>query len=196
MIPENSVKLRTNVTRMLAPDIDKVSGLLDSEKGGVNVKDPSQGFLVATWSVSVDDDKVRLYKDGVFHSIALVQDQIADIAFCFDQTMNIVLAWRSTANDLYLRYFDSFLKDHTVMSLGKGKCPRLSLDDKRMIGQADSDVIFAYIKNNSLCYRQQRENYYIERIIVSGLHPSQRLDRIGMGGLQFQFELSSYIEDL
>lgn len=37
MIPENSIKLRTNITRMLVPDVNKVSGLEDSEWGGLNI---------------------------------------------------------------------------------------------------------------------------------------------------------------
>lgn len=195
MIPENSIKLRTNVTRMLAPDVDKVSGLTDSEWGGSDIKNTDSGFLVHIWTVRVEDDKVLLFRGDNFHSILLVQDGITDIALTFDQTMNPVLAWRNIDNELILRSFDALTQTFIQTSFGLGKCPRLSLDDKRPIAVGISDIIFAYIKNNSLCYRQQREAFLIEYVIVNNLHPSQRLDRIGMGGLQFQFELSSYEED-
>ena len=196
MIPENSIKVREVTTRMLAPDTEKESGLIDYERGGVEYKDPSQGYLVANWAVEVSDKYVNLYKEGKFKHLLLVQPNIADIAFCFDQTMNVMLAWRTKNDQLYLRYYDSFLARFEVMSLGMGKCPRLTLDDKRSIAVDSSDVIFAYIANGSLCYRQQRESFFIEHVIRTDLHPSQRLDRIGMGGLQLQFELSSYIEDM
>lgn len=195
MLPENSVKLRTNVTRMLSPDRDKVSGLEDSEWGGSDLKNTDNGFLVAVWTVRVEDDKVLLFKNQEFHSVLWEQDDIADIALTFDQTMNPILAWRSVANELFLRTFDAFTQSFIITPFGLGKCPRLSLDDKRPIGIYTSDIIFAYIKDNSLMYRQQREAFLIEHTIVSNLHSSQRLDRIGMGGLQFQFELSSYEED-
>lgn len=196
MIPENSIKLRTNVTRMLVPDVNKVSGLEDSEWGGLDIQNTDQGLLVYIWTVRVEDDKVLLFRDSIYHSTILIQDGITDIAFTFDQTMNPMLAWRSIDDELFLRVFDGFTQTFVTTNYGLGKCPRLALDDKRPIAIGISDIIFAYIKNNSLVYRQQREGFLIEHTIVSNLHPSQRLDRIGMGGLQFQFELSSYEEDL
>ena len=197
MIPEGSIKVRTNVVRMLIPDVDKISGLTDSEWGGTDVKNTDHGFLVHIWTVSVNDDgQVRLYRGQEFHSILWVQEGIADIALTFDQTMNPMLAWRTVDNDLFLRSFDAFTQSFIVTPFGKGKCPRLSLDDKRPIAIGISDIIFAYIQDNELCYRQQREAFLVKHVIVSDLHPSQRLDRIGMGGFQFQFELSSYEEDV
>lgn len=192
MIPVGSIKVRSSTSSLLEPDNRKLSGLFDYELAGEEINNPNLGFLVRTWKVVVEDGNVNLYRDDVFHSLLFVDDSIADIALSFDQTMNVVIAWQDMEGLVYLRYFDSVSLTFVVMPIGLASCPRLSLDDKRPNASDTCDVIFAYIKDGSLRYRQQREGYLVEHVVVGGLSLNQRLNRIGLGGLQFQFEISSY----
>lgn len=193
MIPEGSIKVRVNTNNLLEPDSKKYSGLFDYELGGEDIGNTDLGFLVRTWKVEVINGDVTLFRDEVFHSVLFYDSSIVDIALAFDQSMQVVLAWQTLDGSIYLRYYDSVSLSYAVMSVGIGKCPRLSLDDKRSEFISTCDVIFAYISEGSLRYRQQRESYLTEHIVVGGLSDVMRLERIGMGGLQFQFELKAYV---
>jgi hypothetical protein len=60
------------------------------------------------------------------------------------------------------------------------RSPRLTLDDKRSSQFGNSDVMFGYMRGQSLCYRQQRDRYTIERVLRTDLPEDIRLKNIGM----------------
>jgi hypothetical protein len=53
-----------------------------------------------------------------------------------------------------------------------------------------TDIILAYIRDNTLYYRQQRDRYGIERTLRTGLFDSVKLRNIGMArNYRLYFEL-------
>ena len=196
MIPTASVQLRPWVTSMLPPDTLKVSSLIDREMGGVAIGDASQGLNGWLWTIEVMGSDVILTREGEPSIVLLVQAGITDIALAFDQNMRPALAWQDDQEHIWLRVYDSVTQVFVTTDFGIGRSPRLTLDDKREVALSTSDIIFAYISNTKLCYRQQREAYLIEHIIATVPSGLQRLDRIGMGGLHLIFELSPNTEDL
>lgn len=196
MIPAGSVRFRPWVTSMLPPDTLKVSGLIDREMGGVAVGDASQGLNGWLWTIEVVGSDVILTREGEPSIVLLVQAGIVDIALAFDQNMRPALAWQDDQEHIWLRVYDSVTQVFVTTDFGIGRSPRLTLDDKREVALSTSDIIFAYISNTKLCYRQQREAYLIEHIIATVPSGLQRLDRVGMGGLHLIFELSPNTEDL
>lgn len=196
MIPVNSVKVRSNMPAMAYPDNQKITGLVDQELGGIAIADASKGLVGWTWTVEVIGNEVMLTRNGMPSTLLMVQSGIVDIALAFDQNMRPALAWQDDQEHIWLRVYDSVTQVFVTTDFGIGRSPRLTLDDKREVALSTSDIIFAYISNTKLCYRQQREAYLIEHIIATVPSGLQRLDRVGMGGLHLIFELSPNTEDL
>lgn len=193
MIPNNQISARTVLSPVAFPDNMKEIGLLDMELGGVAIEDASEGLLDYFWIAFETEDtgQVNLQRQGQepvpWWNIGV---GCKDLALAFNQNMQPVLAWQDSENILWLRAYDSFTGSYLVSSFGIGSCPRLTLDDKRNSMRATSDVIFAYLVGTSLRYRQQRDAFQIERTLVADVSPATILRRIGMGGLQLQFELT------
>jgi hypothetical protein len=66
---------------------------------------------------------------------------------------------------------------------------RVAVDDARDFYNTNSDVIFAYTKNNTLYWRQQRDRYEIERVVGT---TAKKLIRMGLAQTnRLQFECSA-----
>ena len=79
-----------------------------------------------------------------------------------------------------LYWYDTVSQSQTITDFPNVQNPRVSLDDKRAFNTANSDVIFAYINNDQLCCRYQRERYGTEHVLHQ-LPPNAKLGKIGMG---------------
>ena len=192
MIPNNQISARTVLTPMAFPNNLKDVGLMDMELGGVAIEDASEGLLDYFWIASANEETglVSLHRQG---QAAIPWWNIGigctDLALAFTQNMQPVIAWQDSENVLWLRAYDSFTNSYLVSSFGIGANPRLTIDEKRPRMRTESDVIFAYLVGTSLRYRQQRDAFQIERVLVTDVSPASVFLRMGMGGLQLQFEL-------
>ena len=193
MIPGNTIDDRSVLSPVAYPDTQKEVGLMDMELGGVAIENASEGLKGYVWTATgnADTGTVTLQRNGMpavdwFN----IGSGATDLALAFNQNMQPVLAWNNSVGEMFLRYFSGLLNAYTTVSFGIGSCPRLTLDDKRSNMSTTSDVIFAYLVGTSLRYRQQRDSFLIERILVPDVSPATVLRRIGMGGLQLQFELT------
>jgi hypothetical protein len=193
MIPGNKVDNRPVSSSIAYPDNEKSVGLHDMEIAGVAIEDASQGLDKYIWTAvgNVDTGMVTLQREGM-PSIDWfnIGSSATDLALAFNQNMQPAIAWSNASGQIFLRYFSTTENDYIVVPFGTGSCPRLTLDDKRPTMNTISDVIFAYLVGSSLRYRQQRDDFLIERILVSNISPATILHRVGMGGLHLQFELT------
>jgi len=192
-LPENTKSTVAVSGLYLPPDDLLTSPLLDYEVGGVAINDASQGLLLRTWRGIYDKQDGWLYLQADNETpVQWIQDfQITEFSFSFDQNMRPAVGYVS--NDVMrLRWFDTTINNYRTDTFGTARNPRVSLDDKRVVsGSAGlSDVIFAYIRGDSLYYRQQRDRYTVERLLRSGIEPNLKLKNIGMTrNLRMQFEL-------
>ena len=107
--------------------------------------------------------------------------KITEIDLTFDQNMRPCVAFVSDSIPK-LYWYDTKIGDFNIMTFSGILSPRVSLDDKRDFNISNSDIIFAYIKNNGLYYRQQRERFTVEHLLKSYQNNhSKLLWRIGMG---------------
>ena len=193
MIPNNQISIRPVLSPMAFPNNLKDVGLMDMELGGVAIEDASEGLLDYFWIASANEETglVSLQRQGQTELIPWWNIGIGctDLAVTFNQNMQPVLAWQDSENVLWLRAYDSFTNSYLVSSFGVGSNPRLTIDEKRPRMRTESDVIFAYLVGTSLRYRQQRDAFQIERVLVTDVSPASVFLRMGMGGLQLQFEL-------
>ena len=152
------------------------------ESGGVGLSDTSQGLVSHTWRAWTDSKAIYIQRSDLPKDTTktlLAASNITELDLTFDQNMRPVLTYVS-GGIAKLYWYDTVSQSQTVTDFPNAKNPRVSLDDKRAFNTANSDVIFAYINNDQLCCRYQRERYGIEHVLHQ-LPPKTQLVKIGMG---------------
>lgn len=167
---------------LLAPR-SKAYALTESwELGGVGLSDTSQGLASHIWRAWTDSEAIYIQRSDLPKDTAktlLAAPNITELDLTFDQNMRPVLTYVS-GGIAKLYWYDTVSQSQTITDFPNVQNPRVSLDDKRAFNTANSDVIFAYINNDQLCYRYQRERYGIEHVLHQ-LPPKTQLVKIGMG---------------
>ena len=152
------------------------------ESGGVGLSDTSQGLVSHIWRAWTDSKVIYIQRSDLPKDTAktlLEAPNITELDLTFDQNMRPVLTYVS-GGIAKLYWYDTVSKSQTITDFPNVQNPRVSLDDKRSFNTANSDVIFAYINNDQLCCRYQRERYGIEHALHQ-LPPKTQLVKIGMG---------------
>lgn len=189
MLPENRASVFALPGRFQTPDDQRSALLIDQEYGGVALNDASQGLRVQQWTLSYNSVDVIVTPDSGVASVLFSTSGITELALAFDQNMRAAVAYRKDGG-LFLWWWDTVESGYVTTDFGAGLSPRLSLDDKRPSQSNNSDIIFAYIRDGSLYFRQQRDRFLIERLLRSGLDASTRIKTIGMNKQwRLQFEL-------
>ena len=152
------------------------------ESGGVGLSDTSQGLVSHTWRAWTDSKAIYIQRSDLPKDTSktlLAASDITEVDLTFDQNMRPVLTYVS--NDIAkLYWYDTVSQSQVITDFPNVQNPRVSLDDKRSFNTANSDVIFAYITNEQLCCRYQRERYGVEHVLHQ-LPPNAKLGKIGMG---------------
>ena len=152
------------------------------ESGGVGLSDTSQGLVSHIWRAWTDSKAIYIQRSDLPKDTAktlLSATNITEVDLTFDQNMRPVLTYVS-GGIAKLYWYDTVSQSQTITDFPNAKNPRVSLDDKRSFNTANSDVIFAYINNDQLCCRYQRERYGVEHVLHQ-LPPNAKLGKIGMG---------------
>ena len=193
MIPEKRLSASVIPADYYEPDnVDPPSPLVDYELGGIALSDPSAGLKARLWTGYADGKtgNVYLYTQGVFDTLIFSAPGITEFSFTFDQNMRPFIAYVQDGRAKY-RWYDTVLGENRITELDPlDYSPRCCLDDKRpwQTAQGANDVILAYMRGDSLYFRQQRDRYEVEYLLKSGL--SARLLRVGMNkGYRLQFLL-------
>lgn len=161
---------------------------LDYEDGGIALQDPSAGLLYQQWTGRLLDGTTITLQGSNMESPTtwLTGAGITEFSFTFDQNMKPAVAFVE-GGVAKLNWFDVTVNQQVTTSFGDSvKNPRVSLDDKHRLASATSDVIFAYLRNGNLYYRQQRDRYLVEYPLATFV--AGRLNKIGMNVKnRFQF---------
>jgi hypothetical protein len=91
----------------------------------------------------------------------------------------------------YLYWYDTTVDAFVTTQLGVARSPRVTHDDKRLRAEQTADVLVAYIKNDTLCYRQQRDRYTVERVLATGIPDDVDLLQAGMTD---KFRIEFYVD--
>lgn len=161
--------------------------LIDYEMGGLNVADASQGLNVKLWKLESNGAQMLLSADGVPAIELFNRPNVSQVALAFDQNMRPHVAFVQTGVT-WLWWYDSQAGAMVFSSFPGALTPRLTTDEKRPTHLEDSDVILAYVRNNNLYFRMQRDRFLTEYLLKSAVNAD--LIAIGMNrGYRMQFRL-------
>ncbi|MCO1336512.1 hypothetical protein MO867_19450 [Microbulbifer sp. OS29] len=157
-----------------------VRNTTDYESGGIAIQDPSAGLNYQVWRARVLNDGSEIVLDAreVEAFTAISGSDITEVSLAFDQNMRPVIAYVE-AGTAKLYWYNSSAGSQTTSTWPGIITPRLTLDDKRSTQTSTSDVIFAYLNNGHLYYRQQRDRYETEYRLQQNVD-SPGLIKIGM----------------
>jgi len=199
MIPNKAVILPPIQDPYLPPDTLPITNLTDWTLGGIALYNGTQGLQVQNWYLEIipnglsDDFYISTNTIAPIYLFSRVNVTWGRLAF--DQNMFPIISYVDQYGAGYYWYdpiahaFAFVIMDPTVTY------PCVSMDDKRSLATSvgSNDVILAYINLNNLCYRQQRDRYATEYILITSVGnyiPNPYLWRIGMNNkLRLQFEL-------
>lgn len=181
MMPDNTLSSSAIYSAFLVPD--KSDSMVDFEWGGLNLLDPSQGLMVKIWKCFYLNGWICITDDVITHQVIQVQN-VVHLSLAFDFNMHPTIAY-TTVSELgqstFLHWYDTALGAQTTTEYGPDYLfPQLSLDDHRLHQSANADIIFSYIKNNNLYFRQQRDRFLTEYLLESGLSDDVELRQTGM----------------
>ena len=189
MLPSNALSSQPLPAGLLHQTNDVWSPYRDQEMGGIAINDPSMGLMARLWYLELIDSDLILRTPGLPDQFLYTVPVAYQVALAFDQNMRAVVAWE-TADYVRLVWFNSQIGGRQATDFADIRCPCLTLDDKRPESLSTSDVIFAYLRGNALCYRQQRDRYQTEYVLTPDLPDGAQLKRVGMGkNMRLHFEL-------
>ena len=175
MIPSDASALRLLVSNdalqrtYLTPDSNEAAYLIDYELGGVALNDPSQGLRVKTWTLQLVGDDVTIYADDVAATTLFTRTGITEISLAFDQNMRPFVAFVQDGQAKYW-WYDTAEGAQVFSDLAAGAVtPRCCIDDKRPTENGTSDIILAYVLNNDVYFRAQRDRFTVEYLLKSGI---------------------------
>lgn len=193
MMPSNSLSSTAVASRFAGARAKSITKLLDYEDGGIAIQDPSAGLLYQAWRARLINDKVWVDAPNTEEFVMFSAPGMTEISLTFDQSMRPALAYvQDGVSKIW--WYDSGVDRMEITEIGTGIItPRITLDDKRVIASGNNqnnDIILAYVRNEKLCYRQQRERFLVERVLASGIKTG--LIKVGLNRqlrLQFMFEV-------
>lgn|SRR6185312_1154908 len=183
----------------LTPDNLPITNTTDWTLGGIGLQNPSQGLQAQNWYLEIRPNGLQ----GDFYistsTIAPIylfsRTNVTWGRLAFDQNMFPIISYVDVNGAGYYWYDPTSHSFAFVTMSSTVTFPCVTMDDKRSIPTrvGSNDVILAYLNNNNLCYRQQRDRYGTEYVLltsVSNYIPNPSLWRIGMNsGSRLQFEV-------
>lgn len=194
-IPDNLLSNDRPESPLLSPDDrQRTDPRRDWERGGIALNNPDLGHDVRDWVAWTDGLTVWVAPDPELTPRVAVQSgtDITEVSLSFDQNMQPTLAYVD-AGVTKLWWYDSALEAMTTTSYPGYKTPMLTLDDKRQkaTNNGQNDIIFAYVRDGLLCWRQQRDRFTIERVLGAVPAPNTRIVGMGMSeGYRLQIKLT------
>lgn len=173
MIPNNQLASVSVYADFFTPI--RVDKLVDYEWAGVDLYDSSQGAQAKLWKCFYENGIIKVKTDDIQHDLLEVAN-VSELSFAFDLNMRPLVTY-VVAGVTYLWWYDSSVSAQVTTDFGNTfKTPQLALDEHRPNLSQNADVIFAYIKNQRLCIRIQRDRFLTEYDLGEG----QALVQIGM----------------
>lgn len=191
MIP---VKSSSDVVgSLLTPDNIPKRPTVDYEMGGVGLQNTAQGLLFQVWRCWFDRNTSSVFVEAPNTPATKIfeQEGIVWLSFTFDQNMRWSAVYTLSDGKSYLRWYNSFIAEYDITELGDGVAsPFVTLDDKRPSQTSFSDIVLAYVQNQNVYVRVQRERFQIPHIWAEDIPKDWVIRNFGMSNkLRLQMEI-------
>lgn len=206
MIPNKTLAALAAKAEYLFPDDRPTSPLISYEMGGAGIQDATQGLRVQVWTLesnyygaylsAPNTPAYRLFDASQIDAYrGTTNSTITEVSLAFTQLMQPFAAFVAGKMAGYY-WFDSVSHKYTFSDLPPDAeqhpvlTPRCCLDDKRPRETGNSDIILAYVRDNVLYFRAERDRYTVEYTLLT--QAPFTLDQVGMnekGRLQFRVRL-------
>lgn len=166
--------------------------------GGAGLNDLSQGLASQLWTGSYDGVHAIMTPELTGSAITVAVSFAVWFDFCFDQSMNPVIAYAQLDGTAHFRWFDSTIPGYRVTDLpaGTDPWPYCALDDTRPLESASSDVVVGYTKTGTLYFLAQRDRFGVT-YTLGAVPASTVLVQAGMSNVnRFQFEFAQLLPPL
>lgn len=189
MLPNGVLSAEPVPATFLEPVNTSSDPLIDVEMGGVALSDPSAGLQLKLWTARYEAGEVIVSATGVPDTVLFQRAGITELALAFDQNMRPFVAFTDAGGSAFWWYDTQQAAQVFSAYLPAGSTNlRCTMDDKRPGQSGNSDIILAYIRNNALFYRQQRDRFETEYLLASSVNA--HLVNVGMNTAnRLQFHL-------
>lgn len=172
MLPDDVLSTQAVVYGSVDPVKRPGDFLVDYERGGRALNDPSDGLRTQVWTLEVERDKTDIDTWHVYARATLAgkhllfsATHIEEASLAFDQNMRPFVAYVQQGVTKYW-WYDSTVPGQVHTTLGAGyRSPRCTTDEKRDWHLELSDIMLFYIKGNTLYRRQQRDRFTNEKAL-------------------------------
>jgi len=169
MIPDNLLSNQAVVQGYPDPVKQADDFLIDWERAGIGLNNPSAGLEYQVWQLQVREDKTDpgwfdflISAPNHAESSLFRYQHVTEAALSFDQNMRPFVAFMA-AGQAYIYWYDSATASQSITALADGiTSPRCTIDEKRRWNSGASDNVLAYIRHGWLCVRYQRDRYTVE----------------------------------
>jgi hypothetical protein len=191
VIPTNALSTSVVFGRFLSPDNLPVDDTVDYELGGVGLSDASQGLMYQTWTAyisgTIGDPGTAVYikAPNTADQLLFSLDGLTAISLAFDQNMHPFIAYTASGVSGFW-WYDATIPGQIFTDLPVGSSvSKCSLDDKREVATltGTSDILIVYIRTDNLYYRQERDRYLTERILLADVSTHLIAPRVGKVGM-------------
>ena len=192
-MPANTLSSLPAYSAFMAPDDRVLSSLLvDYERGGVALNDPSQGLNVQDYEARLDGNNIQVRTDGTGAWTTVTSDtSITELALAFDQNMRPTVAYVA-GGVAKMYWYDAVAAAYVTTSYPGATSPVVTMDDKRDMQIGLNDVLLFYLQGGRVKHRRQRDRYTIEYDLADVPTGMTRIARWGFTeGKRIQLEFST-----
>jgi hypothetical protein len=152
--------------------------------GGTALNDGQNGRKVQYWEGRYQGGNIEISLPGQSVVFSHPAPGARSISIAFDQNMAPVLNWQTETEAFIYFFVPSAYQTLSVPASSS----RIAVDDLRDFNAVGSDIIFTYTFEDILYYRQQRENYAVQRTI--GPAEGREIRKVGLSVInRLQLEL-------
>ena len=188
-IPGGQFTTEPQVSDFIYPYNVAYTALHQTVLGGIAPNDASQGRNYQLWSIDYDGTDITVTPESGSTTLTITEPDVQSVSLSFNNNMDYVIAW-TTPTGAKLYYYDTLTSQYitrTAEFTNITSC-RVCVDKYEEWFAADSDVIFGYVENGNLYYRQQRDRY--DNAYLIGPATGRRLIKMAPSvGNRLQFQL-------
>lgn len=190
MLPNATLSTTVEAAAFLPPRTNvrysASAGESDTHYGGVALGNATLGLQYQLWTAFIQGGAIWLEAPNTPAYAFLPGVEAVWVALAFDQNAREFIAYSTASGSTYYYWYDSTVPGYVTSEL-PGYVPRVfaALDDARIAESASADIILAYVRDDELYFRAQRDRYDIEYSLA--VVPAT-LVQIGMNAInRFQF---------